>query len=496
VSRGPAANGALAPAGYPAAPDAEIDDRARPRSIVASTYRPRDYLLRRALAAADIAGIVSAAVLTLAVVPVREPWPGILLLLTMLPAWMVLFRLYGLYERDVKRVSLSVLDDLPALFHAFLVGTLLLWGYIELLGYQQGPGLRGAAVFGVVGVISVSFSRLVARRMFIHIVGPSRALLVVGSDLGTMLVRKMRDHPSYGLEPVGEVTVDGVSSTGIRPLGALGDVDLTALARELRIDRVIVAAPGLDDEAMMELVGDCGAAEAKVSILPGHVDALGPSLEVDDIEGMTLLGLNPLVLAPTSRAMKRTLDVVGSGLGLLLLAPLLAVAALAVRLDTPGPALFRQRRIGREGRPFTLLKFRTMVVDAEASTEELRVGSGDPDWLKIEHDPRVTRVGRILRRASIDELPQLWNVIRGEMSLVGPRPLIGSEDSLVSGWERTRLALLPGVTGMWQVLGRTDIPFREMLKLDCLYVTNWSLWLDIKLIARTVPAVLARRGVN
>ena len=158
--------------------------------------------------------------------------------------------------------------------------------------------------------------------------------------------------------------------------------------------------------------------------------------------------------------------------------------------------LFRQRRIGRGGKPFTVLKFRTMVVDAEARTQELRAQSSDPDWLKLDHDPRITRVGRLLRTTSLDELPQLWNVLIGEMSLVGPRPLIGSEDELIAGWSRTRLDLAPGVTGMWQVLGRTDIPFRDMVSLDYLYVTNWSLWLDVKLIARTIPAVLIRRGAN
>jgi exopolysaccharide biosynthesis polyprenyl glycosylphosphotransferase len=464
--------------------------------MVASTYRPRDYLLRRALAAADLLGVVCATAATLAVLPAHEAWPGIVLLVPTLPAWLVLFRAYGLYERDVKRISLSVLDDLPALFHAFVIGTLALWLYIDLLGYEPGPGLPGAAVFAAVGIASVSCSRLAARRLFLRIKGPARVLLIGGSAISAMLVRKMKDHPEYGLDPVGEVTIDDRSDTPVPWLGRLEEVDMTALALSSRIDRVIVSAPEIDDEAMMELMGDCGAAAAKVSILPGHIDALGPSLEVDDIEGLTMLGLNPLVLARTSRVLKRSLDLVGATFGLLLLSPLLLAAAIAIRLESPGPVLFRQRRVGRGGRSFTLLKFRTMIVDAEARTDELKARSGDPNWLKLADDPRITRTGRVLRQASIDELPQLWNVLRGEMSLVGPRPLIGSEDEQVSGWERTRLDLAPGVTGMWQVLGRTDIPFREMLKLDCLYVTNWSLWLDVKLIARTIPAVLGRRGVN
>jgi lipopolysaccharide/colanic/teichoic acid biosynthesis glycosyltransferase len=174
----------------------------------------------------------------------------------------------------------------------------------------------------------------------------------------------------------------------------------------------------------------------------------------------------------------------------------MAAIALAIRLDSPGPVLFRQQRIGRGGQPFRLLKFRTMVVDAEAKQAELLAHSRDPNWVDLEHDPRVTRVGRLLRLSSLDELPQLWNVARGEMSLVGPRPLIPSEDGLLEGWRRSRVDLTPGLTGLWQVLGRTRIPFEEMVKLDYLYVTNWSLWTDVRLILRTVPAVVLRRGAN
>ena len=158
--------------------------------------------------------------------------------------------------------------------------------------------------------------------------------------------------------------------------------------------------------------------------------------------------------------------------------------------------LFRQERVGRGGRRFRLVKFRTMVADAEAQRAALLAHSTDPHWLKLDHDPRVSRLGHHLRHLSIDELPQLWNVIRGQMSLVGPRPLIVAEDDMVVGWGRGRLDLTPGITGYWQVLGRTRIPFEEMVKLDYLYVTSWSLWNDMRLIIRTLPAVLTRRGAN
>jgi lipopolysaccharide/colanic/teichoic acid biosynthesis glycosyltransferase len=157
---------------------------------------------------------------------------------------------------------------------------------------------------------------------------------------------------------------------------------------------------------------------------------------------------------------------------------------------------FRQRRVGQGGRTFELVTFRTMEVDAEERVEQLLEQSRDPGWLKLDHDPRITPVGRFLRLTSLDELPELWSVLKGDMSLVGPRPLIASEDCQVDGWARSRLDLTPGITGLWQVLGRTSIPFEEMVKLDYLYVTNWSLWTDIRLILKTLPVVLTRRGAN
>jgi exopolysaccharide biosynthesis polyprenyl glycosylphosphotransferase len=465
--------------------------------IVATERRPRDYHLRRALATADLLAVAAACAITFVV----GSWPAepgaLVWLLPTLLAWLVVFRLYGLYERDVKRISPSALDDLPPLFHAFVLGTLLLAAYVSLLqGEAVAPA--DAIVFGISGVLLASVFRVVARRATLRFGGPSRVLLVGGSAVGEILVRKIRSHPEYGLDPVGEVSLNGhrPAAPDLPCLGRLEDVELRRLAQRHDIERVIVMAPDLPDEVMMDLIHECAAAQLKVSVVPSHFEALGPSVAIDEIEGLTILGLNPLVLSRSSRFLKRSLDLVGACAGLALAAPVLVAFAAAIKLGSDGPVLFRQRRIGRGGEPFTLLKFRTMVVDAEARTEELWSLSDDPDWLKLDRDPRITAIGRFLRATSLDELPQLWNVLIGEMSLVGPRPLIGEEDELIAGWSRSRLDLAPGVTGLWQVLGRTEIPFRDMVSLDYLYVSNWSLWLDIKLIVRTVPAVLMRRGAN
>ena len=192
---------------------------------------------------------------------------------------------------------------------------------------------------------------------------------------------------------------------------------------------------------------------------------------------------------------KRGFDIVGAGLGLLFLAPLLSVLAVLVRLDSRGPAIYRQTRIGRGGRPFTMFKLRTMVDGADALKPALRAQNEAQGLFKIADDPRLTRVGRSLRRYSLDELTQLINVMRGEMSLVGPRPLVRDDDAQITGLDRRRLYLTPGMTGRWQILGSARVPMSEMIKLDYLYVTGWSLWSDVKILLRTVPYIVARRGM-
>jgi lipopolysaccharide/colanic/teichoic acid biosynthesis glycosyltransferase len=207
-----------------------------------------------------------------------------------------------------------------------------------------------------------------------------------------------------------------------------------------------------------------------------------------------MLGLRRFGLSTTARYVKRAFDLAVGFLALLALAPVVAIVALAVRLDSPGPVFFRQVRVGRHGRRFGMLKFRSMVADAEQRKAALADRNETHGFFKITEDPRITRVGRILRKTSLDEVPQFFHVLRGHMSIVGPRPLVVDEDERIVGLDRSRLHLTPGMTGPWQVLGSSRIPMSEMVSLDYLYVTNWSLWLDVKLLLRTFPHVLARRG--
>jgi exopolysaccharide biosynthesis polyprenyl glycosylphosphotransferase len=279
-------------------------------------------------------------------------------------------------------------------------------------------------------------------------------------------------------------------------LGSFRSPNLSERLAEHRIDRIIVSHVDVHEGELLELVRRCREMSIKVSVLPQLFDVMGPSVEVDDIEGVTVLGLAPPVLPRSSRMLKRAMDIAGATPALVLVAPLVALAAVAIKLDSPGPVFFRQERVGRRGRKFTLFKLRTMEVGAHERQEELAALSRDRHWLHLDHDPRVTRVGRFLRRTSMDELPQLWNVLKGEMSLVGPRPIVETEARQLDGWGLSRVDLTPGLTGLWQVLGRTQIPFAEMIKLDYLYITNWSLWTDVRLILRTLPIVLSRRGAN
>jgi len=272
--------------------------------------------------------------------------------------------------------------------------------------------------------------------------------------------------------------------------------EIRDLAQTLDVHRAIIAPRSVDAGEMLNLVRTLKAVGVRVSVLPRLLEVVGSSVEFDDLHGVTVMGVRRFDLTRSSAALKRSFDLLGASLGLLAVSPLMIAIAIAIKLDSRGPVFFRQLRVGRHGQRFHMLKFRTMVPDAEALKDGLRHRNEAKDGLfKIAEDPRVTRVGRLLRRSALDELPQLLNIVRGEMSLVGPRPLVIDEDQRVEGWHRRRLELMPGMTGPWQILGPSRVPLREMVAIDYLYVANWSLWTDVKILLRTIPHVLGRRGL-
>ena len=466
--------------------------------VVADRHVSRDYYLRRFLAAGDaialVLGLLFAAVLSRGVTLGEH---GLWALLT-IPAWLLLFHLYGLYSHDSRRISHSGAEELPGIFHAMAVGAFSMWAYFQVVAagkVEFAPILLFVAGCGA----SMLALRALMRHAFVVLFGPERVLFVGSGPSTGLLIQRMRSQRSLGLEPVGLVsdTTSIAQPTDIALLGELQGADIAALIADHHIDRIVVEFAGFADEAILQLLRRCKQLSVKVSLLPAAFGVLGTSVAIDHVGGVTLLGVNPPVLPRSARAVKRVMDVSCALILLIAFAPLLVLAALAIKLNSRGPVFFRQARVGKGGTPFRIIKFRTMVDDAEELRPELLALSRSPDWLLLDSDPRITRVGRFLRRSSLDELPQLFNVLAGEMSLVGPRPLMLEDHHRVGEeWARNRLDLTPGMTGLWQVLGRTTIPFDEMIKLDYLYVTNWTLWGDVKLVLKTFPIVLAQRGAN
>jgi exopolysaccharide biosynthesis polyprenyl glycosylphosphotransferase len=459
------------------------------------------------LAVGDVAALVVAYVVTYVVSdwigslpPVSAPaWFLIALGLVAGPVWLAVFTAYHLYENDSLKISIASFDEVRDLFHAMLAGSL------AFLVLSQGVGFLfdwwvytavEASIFITAALVLVPVVRGTVRSwVFPRVMSRRRTLIVGGGEEARLVFRKLRTHPEYGLEVVGFLAGGKESEDVPGPILGSSD-DIAHVVDEFEIDRVLLASSIASHEEMLDLVRTVRRPDVQVSIVPRYFEIFTSHAILDDIEGMPVVTLPPMRLGRSSRLLKRSFDVVASGAALLLLAPLFGAVALAIRLDSPGPAIYRQPRRGRMGTTFRIAKFRTMRVGAEQERGEmLHMNEMDGPLFKIKGvDPRVTRVGAFLRRTSIDELPQLWNVFRGEMSLVGPRPFVVYEADQITGWASRRLDMTPGITGLWQVLGRNDIPFEEMTKLDYLYVTNWSLWWDLKILCQTIPVVLAKRG--
>jgi exopolysaccharide biosynthesis polyprenyl glycosylphosphotransferase len=462
----------------------------------------RDSIRRRLLALADVAALAVAFGVTGFTVPSGggfEYHTGIAL-----PFWVVLNKILGLYDRDPNVIDKSTIYELGRIAESLLIGIGLLLFLAPVLGLEV-HRRDGAEFFVVAALLTVSLRPLVRwtiRRGF----GPERTLIVGSGPEASFVARKFRAHPEYGMEVVGMVDLAAQERRRRGPGGRggqrddepplLGDLTrFEELQREFAVERVVVAFTRHSPQDVMNAIRAARMLGVKLTLVPRLFEVLGRGMEIDDVEGMSVLSLRSLPRTRSSLLLKRAMDVVGASAGLILLSPLLLAIAIAVKATSRGPVFFAQERIGRRNRPFRIYKFRTMVENAEEMKPQLaHLNEVEPPMFKISEDPRLTRVGRLLRRTSLDEIPQLWNVLRGQMSLVGPRPLVPSEDAKVIGWHRARLELTPGLTGPWQVMGRNEIPFREMIELDYFYVADWSLSNDILLLLRTIPALARRRG--
>ena len=448
--------------------------------------RFREALFRRSLATADVFAAAVALIVCVNVLGSDSLRPIALLAL---PLVVIAAKAHGLYDRDELIINKTTMDQAPALFqcatlYALLVGLLQGLFVDGTLSPVQILGLWGTLF--VAAVLARRFARCVA-----HKLSAAERCLFVGSDESYERLRsklpERRGHATLvarmSLEPLFEQAVDA------------GPATLRRLIEELEVHRVIIEPSEALPQITLDFVREAKATGVRVSLLPRILEVVGSVIEVDDVNGLTLLGLRRFGLSRTSKIIKRSFDVAGATLGLIALAPFLLAVSLLIKLDSRGPVIFRQARVGRGGRPFEMWKFRTMVVGADKLKAGLRV-AGDPaaGLFKIPDDPRITRAGKWLRRSSLDELPQLVNVLCAQMSLVGPRPLVADEDQQITGLDRSRLQLTPGMTGRWQIQG-SRVPLEEMMKLDYLYVAGWSLWSDVMLLLRTVPYVLARRGM-
>jgi exopolysaccharide biosynthesis polyprenyl glycosylphosphotransferase len=454
----------------------------RGRSVVVS----RAGIYRRLLALSD--AIATAIALSLAIqapVSVNEV-AGIILGTA---GAIVLFKMAGLYDRDELVFRRSTLDEAPSLLQlTALLAVVALLIDPFLLSNNLAPS--DVLTVWLAGFGLVSVMRRMARGLAKRITPMERCLVIGDVAHAERIAEKLESARVRAcVAALLPITGDNIESLG-------GTERLRRTVNTLDIHRVIISPVSADYAAVANLIRAAKGVGVPVSMIPRMLEAVGSAVEFDDVHGMMLLGVRQFGLSRSSRALKRTFDLVGSCLAIAATAPLMVSLAIAIRLSGPGPVLFRQTRVGRDGQRFQMMKFRSMVHEADALKEELRrLNEAGDGLVKLSADPRVTRVGRFMRSSSLDELPQLFNVLKGDMSLVGPRPLVVDEDARILGHYRSRLHLTPGMTGPWQVLGSNRVPLDEMVGLDYLYVANWSLWTDVKVLARTVTQVLARRNV-
>jgi exopolysaccharide biosynthesis polyprenyl glycosylphosphotransferase len=480
-----------------------MDTLKEPRQITATRHAPavgasrgRDKIVRFVVlvdavvlaAAAAIGGLVGG------VSAVGFAW----WIPTAVLASLVAFSFYRLYERDRSQIVVSTLDEWRDFLNALTLFSFVALVVNRTVHLEAGFPAAAIVIFWLTALLLLPIGRAILRHLvFPRIAARPKTIIVGAGHVGQMVASKLLKRSGYNVELIGFLDDEPhVMDPRLAHLPVLGgERDLIETIVNHQVSRVILAFSRRPVDQLLEVIRSSGLQEIQLSIVPRYFEIMAANVDVVDVDGIPIVEVPAPRLSRASRATKRSFDLALTIPGLIVLAPVFFIVSAAIKLDSPGPVFFRQPRMGRENRVFEILKFRTMCDGAE----ELRDGLLDQNessgpLFKIRQDPRVTRVGVWLRRLSLDELPQLLNVLRGEMSLVGPRPFVVYEDKKIDGWARRRLDLTPGMTGLWQVLGRNDIGFQEMVKLDYLYVNNWSVWGDIKLLLRTVPVVFTRRG--
>jgi len=470
--------------------------------------RRGSHLLRRALVVADLLGLALAFAVAIvaygshststnAFSPVAEFG----LFAATLPCWLLLAKLHGLYDRDERHTGHSSVDDILPVVTLVTVGSWLLYVGSAVTG-AAAPYAPKLLTFWVLAIVAVVTGRVIARAACRRMPGYRENMVVVGAgEVGQLLARKLEDHPEYGVRLVGfvEAADETRAPASHRVLGPLEE--LPRIVVEHDVERVLIAYPNASREQTAETLRELHDLDVQVDIVPRFVDLVTPSATFHAIEGLPLISLSPARPDRLLRAAKRGIDVVGALLGLLALAPAFAWIALRIKLDSRGPVLYRHRRVGLNGRPFELIKFRTMHAHSADAPPQVHTLLHDPTLRaeferthKLANDPRITSFGSFLRRLSFDELPQLVNVLRGDMSLVGPRPVTTDELWRYGDEAETLLEFRPGVTGYWQINGRSRTDYDDRVRLDIAYVRGWSLKLDFLILGKTAWVVLTGHG--
>jgi exopolysaccharide biosynthesis polyprenyl glycosylphosphotransferase len=454
--------------------------------------RRRGAVLRRLLALGDWAALVASLFVVTAASATTEVGTLFWAMLFS-PVWVLVVKLQGLYDNDHRRIRHSTLDELPSLVSASVLGVLALDGLLALS--PVGPLSPLSAIALGLGTLLGSFVGRGVLRFLWHRLTPVATGIVIGAPRAVDVVaRRVSTHPEARLALVGYLSSQ--SEPAAAELPRLGMVtDIARAAREHAIERVVVSEGEMSEPATERLIEECKVAGLALTFLPQHYGLLGPGIELNRLAELPVLDFRFSDPPRSTMAMKRGMDFLIAAFLLLLLSPLLCLIALAILVDSGRPVLFRQRRAGEGGEAFNMLKFRTMITDAEQRLPELiDLASLEQPAFKIPNDPRVTRIGRLLRRTSLDELPQLINVLRGQMSLVGPRPEEEAVVALYDERQRARLAVKPGITGPMQVYGRSDLTFEERLAMERDYLDNLSLVTDLMILLRTPGAIVRGDG--
>lgn len=419
-----------------------------------------------------------------------------------LPVWVVVAKLHGLYERDEERTDHSTVDEFVGVFHVVSAGVWVV-SLTAWLANLADPNPFRLATFWLLAVSLVTLGRSAGRSFCRHHVAYLQNAIIVGAgDVGQLVARKFLKHPEYGVNLVGFVDAQPKERRAdLEHLTLLGGPeDLCELIRTFDVERVIFAFSNESHQQGVELIRAVRDLGVQVDIVPRYFDIVGPRAAIHTVEGLPLVGLPPGRLSRSSRFIKRTIDVSGALIGLLITAPLFAFVAWKIRRDSPGPVFFRQLRLGIGMKEFTALKFRTMKVGTDDAPHRAfiktilkdNVAQNENGLFKLNRDDDITPFGRWLRKTSLDELPQLVNVLRGDMSLVGPRPCIPYETEGFEAHHFERFLVPAGLTGLWQVTARAHATFAEALEMDVAYARGWSLALDLQLLWKT-PLQLVRQ---